>query len=238
VRQAAASPLVGVLNGRPGLPAVRAGQGYPGWHKLTMKLLLTGFEPFGGSAVNPSEQAVRALAHEKLPRIQLRTAILPVDRVRGPAALIRAMKKYRPAAVLCLGEASSRMAISIERVAVNLMDYRIADNSGRQVHDEPIVPDGPAAYFVTLPVRAMLEAAQAVNVPAELSLSAGAFLCNQVLYAALHHIEANQLEARAGFVHLPQLPRQVAIQDRLIPSMSLDTILAGIRAILVAIARK
>ena len=125
-----------------------------------MKLLLTGFEPFGGNSVNPSEQVVRALAalpRERLPRLQLRTAVLPVDRVNGPAALVRAMNKYRPEAVLCLGEASRGIAISIERVAVNLMDYRIADSSGRQVQDELIAPDGPAAYFATLPVRAMLD---------------------------------------------------------------------------------
>jgi pyroglutamyl-peptidase len=201
-----------------------------------MKLLLTGFEPFGGSAVNPSEQVVRALAPERLPGVQLRTAILPVDRVNGPAALIRAMNRYRPQAVLCLGEASRGMAISIERVAINLMDYRIADNSGRRVQDELIAPRGPAAYFVTLPIRAMLEAIKAASVPAELSLSAGAFLCNQVLYTALHHIKTHHLQAKAGFVHLPPLPEQVASQDKLMPSMSLDTMLIGIRAAISAIA--
>ena len=173
-----------------------------------MKLLLTGFEPFGGSAVNPSEQVVRALAQERLRRIQLRTAILPVDRVQGPVALVRAIQKYRPDAVLCLGEAG-RAAISVERVAINLMDYRIADNAGNCVTDEPIAPDGPAAYFVTLPVRAMLEAVRSVHVPAELSLSAGAFLCNQVLYTALHHIATHQLDTKVGFVHLPSLPERL-----------------------------
>jgi pyroglutamyl-peptidase len=200
-----------------------------------MKLLLTGFEPFGGSAVNPSEQVVRAMAQERLRRVQLRTAILPVDRVNGPARLIRATQKYRPDVVLCLGEAPSRMAISIERVAINLMDYRIADNAGYQAMDEPIVRDGPAAYFVTLPVRAMLDAVKAVNVPAELSLSAGAFLCNQVIYTLLRHLALTQADVRAGFIHLPSLPEQIANRDRLSASMSLDTMLVGIRAAVAAI---
>jgi len=203
-----------------------------------MKLLLAGFEPFGGSAVNPSEQVVRALAQESLPGIALHTAILPVDRVNGPATLIRAVQEYQPDAVLCLGEAPGRTAISIERVAINLMDYRIADNAGNQAQDEPIVPDGPAAYFVTLPVRAMLEAIRAANVPAELSLSAGAFLCNQVLYTLLHHLALNSPGIRAGFAHVPPLPEQVVNKDRLIASMGLDIMLTGIRAAISAVANE
>jgi pyroglutamyl-peptidase len=113
--------------------------------------------------------------------------------LRGPQTLIQAFEQSRPDAVLCLGEASKRMAISIERVAINLMDYRNADNDGNQIMDEPIVRDGPAAYFVTLPARAMLDAVRATGVPAELSLSAGAFLCNQVTYVMLHHL-AKQIE--------------------------------------------
>jgi len=201
-----------------------------------MKLLLTGFEPFGGSTVNPSEQVVRALANGALPDVELHTAVLPVDRASGPAALLRAVREFQSDAVLCLGEASGRAAISIERVALNLMDYRLADNAGNQVMDEPVVSEGPAAYFVTLPVRAMLEAMKAANVPAELSLSAGAFLCNQVLFQLLHHLALNEASTRAGFVHVPSLPEQVVNKDRLIPSMSLGIMLTGIRAAITAIA--
>lgn len=200
-----------------------------------MKLLLTGFEPFGGSRVNPSEQTVRALAQESLGATKLSIAILPVDRVHGPAALIRAYQEHQPDAVLCLGEASKRMAISIERVAINLLDYRIADNAGNQIVDEPIVRDAPAAYFCTLPVRAMLNAVRACGVPAELSLSAGAFLCNQVTYALLHYLAQSKLNTPAGFVHLPALPEQVINKQPLIPSMSLETMLKGIQAAINAI---
>ena len=200
-----------------------------------MKLLLTGFEPFGGSRVNPSEQVIHALSREKLNGVELHTAILPVDRVRGPETLIHAFEQHEPDAVLCLGEASKRMAISIERVAINLMDYRIADNIGNQATDEPIAADGPAAYFVTLPVRAMLNSVRAACVPTELSQSAGAFLCNQVTYSLLHYIAQNNLKNPTGFIHLPALPEQVIDRDQVIPSMSLDTMLQGIRAAIGAI---
>ncbi len=212
-----------------------------------MKLLVTGFEPFAKSPVNPSEQVVRALSQEKIAGIDLRTAILPVDRKHGPETLLRAFEQSQPDAVLCLGEASRRMAISIERVAVNLMDFRtpalqrtlcgasVADNAGTKVIDEPIVRDGPAAYFVTLPVRAMLNSVRAACVPAELSLSAGAFLCNQVTYALLHHLAQNKLKIPAGFIHLPALPEQVIDRDPIVPSMGLDTMLIGIRAAINAI---
>jgi len=201
-----------------------------------MKLLLTGFEPFGESKVNPSEQVVRALAKQEPAGISLETTILPVDRVRGPAELIQAVERSQPDAVLCLGEAGRRMAISIERVAINLLDYRIADNSGNQVTDVSIVPEGPAAYFVTLPVRAILEAIQKRGVPAELSLSAGAFLCNQVTYELLHYLAVNAINIPAGFIHLPSLPEQAAQAPGPIPSMSTETMILGITAALQTIA--
>jgi pyroglutamyl-peptidase len=115
-------------------------------------------------------------------------------------------------------------------VALNLLDYRMADNTGHQAIDEPIVPDGPAAYFVTLPVRAMLEAVRAAGIPAELSLSAGAFLCNQVTYELLHYLTTYQLDIPAGFVHVPALPEQVTNAYPPVPSMALETMTCGIRA--------
>jgi pyroglutamyl-peptidase len=195
-----------------------------------MRILLTGFEPFGGSSVNPSIQVVRALAGERIDGIELSVAMLPVDRVSGPSTLITALDTYRPDRVVCLGQASGRAALSIERVAVNLLDFNIADNAGALVTDEPIVPGGPAAYFATLPVRQMLVAVRAAGVPAELSLSAGTFLCNQVLYTLLHHLAVNGMSAPAGFIHVPALPEQAAAHHGLIPSMSLDTMIAGVHA--------
>ena len=196
-----------------------------------MKLLLTGFEPFGGSRLNPSEQVVQTLAGQTFANVQLHTAILPVDRERGPARLLEAVWAVEPEAVLCLGEAAGRPALSVERVAINLLDFGIADNGGQQVVDEPIVPGGPAAYFVTLPVRALAATIRAAGVPAELSLSAGSFLCNQVLYVLLHNLApSNPTPPAAGFIHLPRLPEQAAQGPVLTASMSLDTMLTGIRA--------
>ena len=195
-----------------------------------MKLLLTGFEPFGGSDINPSEQVVKSLAQTGIKGIELNTVILPVDRKAGPDKLIHAVKETQPDAVVCLGEARGRLAICLERVAVNLLDYRIEDNAGNLIQDQPIAPDGPAAYFCTLPVRKMVEAVQKVGVPARLSLSAGAFLFNQVTYALLHHLDSQGKALPAGFIHLPNLPEQVANKQPLKPSMDLETLVKGVRA--------
>jgi pyroglutamyl-peptidase len=200
-----------------------------------MRVLLTGFEPFGSSKVNPSEQVVQALSAEPLPGVDLYTAVLPVERQRGPAVLMQAVEVYRPEAVLCLGEAGRRAAVSVERVAINLLDFGIADNAGSQAVDEPIAPDGPAAYFVTLPVRAMVAAVLAAGVPAELSLSAGTFLCNQVAYELLHYLAGRQLAIPAGFVHLPLLPEQAVAAGITAPTMSLETMCRGVKAAIGAI---
>jgi len=197
-----------------------------------LHLLVTGFEPFGGSVVNPSEQAAAALAQTPPPGLIITPAILPVDRLQGPAALLTALKSTQPQVVICLGEASRRPAISLERVALNLLDYRIPDNSGQTVIDEPVVPDGPAAYFSTLPLRAMLAAMQAAGVPAELSLSAGAYLCNQVMYTLLHHLAETRRSIPAGFIHLPALPIQAAATSTPYATQSLEMTLLGLRAAL------
>ncbi len=200
-----------------------------------MKLLLTGFQPFGGSHINPSEQTVLAIAHDDLPGVELRTAILPVDRTRSGATAIAALREFGPDAVVCLGEASRRPVVSIERVAINLMNYPMADNSGNRITDMPIAPDGPAAYFTTLPVCAMHDAVRAAKVPAELSLSAGAFLCNQVTYEVLHYLATNRLAIPAGFIHLPALPEQVLDKVPPASSMGLETMVKGVRAALGAV---
>ncbi len=200
-----------------------------------MTLLLTGFEPFGGSDVNPSEQAARALDGETVGGRRITTAILPVDRARGPECLLAAIQQHRPDAVVCLGLAAGRAVISVERVAVNLLDFTIPDNAGNQTVDQPITPGGPAAYFATLPVRAMVEAMRAAGVPAELSLSAGTFLCNQVMYTLLHAAAQEGLTRPGGFIHLPALPEQAARAAAPLPSMTLETILRGLRAALAVI---
>jgi pyroglutamyl-peptidase len=197
-----------------------------------MTLLLTGFEPFGGSDSNSSEQVARALDGQNVAGLYVQSAILPVDRQRGPDALLAAIALHHPAAVVCLGEAANRAVVSLERVAINLLDYRIADNAGNLVVDQPVVTGGPAAYFASLPLRAMQSAMLAVGVPVELSLSAGSFLCNQVMYQLLHQLAQHTPRVPAGFIHLPGLPEQAARAGKGAPSMSVETSLRAVRAAL------
>lgn len=202
-----------------------------------MKILLTGFEPFDGSPVNPSEQVVRVLAQHPPDGIILSTAILPVDHQRGPQALLQALDDAQPEAAICLGEARKRAAISIERLAVNLLDFRIPDSQGVQIIDEPIRKNGPAAYFTTLQVRMLLQRLQDAGIPAELSLSAGAYLCNQILYNLLDHLHQQSKSIPAGFIHLPALPEQAALEKQVIASMSLETMVYGVRIMLDAVLK-
>lgn len=197
-----------------------------------MQFLVTGFEPFGQSSINPSEQVVQRLAAMQFEDFAVATAVLPVHRHLGPQTLLNHVQQLQPDAVICLGEAGGRTAVSIERVAVNLLDFGIADNNGLVVQDEPIVADGPAAYFATLPVRALQQAVLAAGIPTELSLSAGAFLCNQVMYELLHFLAGQQLAIPAGFVHLPLLPEQAASQKPLRPSMALEGMVTAVATIL------
>ena len=197
-----------------------------------MNILVSGFEPFGSSNINPSGEVVKRLATGRIGGVDLTTCILPVDMAESTSQLLRAYEDYKPEAVLCLGEASQRAVISVERVAVNIMDYRIPDNQGNQVVDRPIVENGPVAYFCTLPVRAIYEALIADGIPAELSLSAGTFLCNQVLYSLLHTISRRGDAVAAGFVHLPSLPEEIAGLQKSIPSMSLETAVRGVTRVI------
>ena len=199
---------------------------------------MTGFEPFGGSTINPSEQAAFALDGKTVAGALIASAILPVDWQKGPHVLLAALQTHQPDAVLCLGEAPARSVLSVERVAINLLDFTIPDNSGAAITDQPVIPGGPDAYFVTLPVRAVLDAIQAAGIPAERSLSAGAYLCNAVLYHLLHSQAGQARPVPAGFIHLPRLPQQVAASQQPAPSMSLDAILTGLRAALGTISAR
>jgi len=202
------------------------------------RILLTGFEPFEGSQVNPTQQIAIALNGSCIGQSEVQSAILPVDRKAGPQTLLERMIALEPAAVLCLGEASRRVAISVERIAINWMDYRIPDNQGEQVTDLPIAPEGPAAYFSTLPVREIYEQIVAAGIPAELSLSAGAYLCNQVFYTGLHFLATHGKYNPFGFIHLPSLPEQVANSLSLYGSMSLETDLKAVHIALTVIEKR
>lgn len=160
-----------------------------------MNIIVTGFEPFGGSETNASWEAVKEMAG-------VRAVLLPVS-FKKAAGMIRALAAEQPAAILCVGEAGGRSAVSFERVAVNLMDARIPDNDGWQPADEPVCPGRPAAWFSTLPVREAAEAVKQAGIPAELSYSAGTYVCNAVFYSLMDEIERRKLNTRGGFIHVP-----------------------------------
>ena len=199
-----------------------------------MRLLLTGFEPFAGDTRNPSADLVAAIAAAPPPDLTLATAILPVAFARLDAALDAAIAAAAPDVVLALGLAGGRTELSVERIAVNLDDARIADNDGDQPLDRPVVAGGPAAYFASVPVKAMVAAMREAGAPAQVSHTAGTFACNHVFFRAAHLAATSRPGMRAGFIHLPYLPQQAAAH-RNAPSMALATMLAGLRAAIAAL---
>lgn len=184
-----------------------------------MKLLITGFDPFGGETLNPSWEAVKALP-DRIGSVELIKLELPTAFDRSACALTEAVTLHRPQAVLSVGQAGGRSAITVERVAVNLADAGIPDNDGFQPRDLPLVPDGPAAYFSTLPVKAIVEALRAAGIPCQVSYSAGTYVCNSVLYRALHLGATACLGLLAGFIHVPFTPLQAAQKPAGTPSVA------------------
>lgn len=197
-----------------------------------MKLLLTAFEPFDATRINASLRVLESVRKQRFPKITLATAVLPVDTRKAPPLLIRRVDSTRPDVVLCLGQAARRTVISIERVALNLLDFEKPDNAGKKLRDRPIAADGPAAYFSTLPVREMQRALTRAGIPAELSRDAGAYLCNQVFYVLMHHLAERSGRIRGGFVHLPMLPEQAARGASRGASMGLETSLRAMRTMI------
>lgn len=201
---------------------------------------MTGFEPFGGSRVNPSREVLPLLVARAPRGVDLAVELLPVvggsSRDAAPARLAAAVRRHDPAVLLCLGETGSRGSICVERVAINLRDYRIPDNAGSLVRDEPIVRSGAAAMMSTLPVHDLVDAMRSAGAPCELSLSAGAFLCNEIMYHALRIARRRGLRA-AGFIHLPRLPEQVDAGDPTRLSLPLERTGAALRAAIAVLAR-
>jgi len=188
-------------------------------------VLVTGFEPFGPDTVNPSWMAVQALHGRIVGDHRIVGAQLPTVFDRSIQALRELLHRHHPDLVICTGQAGGRIALSLERVAINVDDARIPDNAGAQPVDTPVVPGGPAAYFSTLPIKAMLAALLDQGINAEVSQTAGTFVCNHVFYALLHELATRPelSHTRGGFIHVPWLPGQGQ------PSMRLDEIVAGLK---------
>lgn len=199
-----------------------------------MKLLLTAFEPFGGETVNAAWEAVNLLP-DRLGKVELVKRTVPTEFVRSIETVTAAVEAVCPDAVLCVGQAGGRAALTPERIAVNLRDARIPDNAGFQPSDAPVVPGGPAAYFSTLPVKAMVQAIRAAGVPAELSNTAGLYVCNNLMYGLLHHLALHRPEIRGGFLHVPLIPEQAAARELPTPCLPLEDIARGIREAVSAI---
>jgi pyroglutamyl-peptidase len=194
------------------------------------RILLTGFEPFGGEAVNPSWEIARALDGQHCAGHAVHAVRLSCVFGAALHELDAALAAHAPALVVCLGQAGGRAEISFERVAINVDDARIPDVRGRQPVDEAIVHDGPAAYFSTLPIKAIVHGVREAGIAASVSNTAGTFVCNHVFYALMHRLATVPALARArgGFVHVPFTPEQVA--DRAdTPAMALDVQVEGIR---------
>lgn len=196
-------------------------------------ILISGFTPFDGELINPSWEAVRRLP-ETMEGVKLIKIQVPAAFYESGQILEAAIAQYQPDAVLCVGQAGGRAAITPEKVAINYIDARIPDNNGVKPVDVAILPDTPAAYFSSLPVRGMVEAIQNAGLPASLSYSAGTYVCNYLMYAVLHYAASKIPALQAGFVHVPFLPEQV-VQRPGTPSMSLTDIISGLEACVRAI---
>jgi pyroglutamyl-peptidase len=198
-------------------------------------LLLSGFEPFGGERTNPSWEVAARLDGREIGGLTVKAVRLPVSAPRAVRAIAAAIRRLRPCAVLGLGQAGGRPAISLEKVAINLVQRRAGRESDGGLAGTPAVGGGPDALFARLPLRAILRALERRAIPAALSLSAGAYVCNAVMYATLHTLRARP-EVAAGFIHLPYTARQ-AVRHRQAPSMNVEMMTAAVEAAAAAIAR-
>ncbi len=196
----------------------------PNKNPPTATILLTGFSPYGGDSVNVSWQVAQTLNGSQIDGHTVVAAQLPTEFDTSLERLTELMQQHHPVLVVCLGQAGGRSAISLERVAINIADARIADNAGAQPVDKPVVSGGPPAFFTSLPIKAMLAALQDANIAGEVSQTAGTYVCNHVFYGLMHSLDRRRAlqGVRGGFIHLPYLPDQGA------PSMSLADMQRGL----------
>lgn len=191
-----------------------------------MKVLVTGFEPFGGEKINPSLEAVKMLP-ETIAGADIIKASIPVVFGKSIEKLDELIEKERPQVVICVGQAGGRFELSVERVAINIDDARIPDNAGNQPVDEKIFEDGEAAYFATLPIKAMVEEMRAGSVPSAVSNTAGTYVCNNIMYGLLYLAHKKYPGLKGGFIHVPFIPEQVIARTNT-PYMSLEQISKGV----------
>lgn len=198
-------------------------------------VLITAFEPFENETVNPSWEAVRQLDQHIIAGAKVVAKQLPCVFGQSLDTLCSAIENLQPELVIAVGQAGGRVDITLERIGINVDDARIADNHGNQPVDVPVVTGGPAAYFSTLPIKAIVEAIRQAGIPASVSQTAGTFVCNHVMYGLLHHLQQNGNRTRGGFIHIPYLPEQAA-RHAGTASLSAETVIAALEtAIAVAL---
>ena len=190
------------------------------------KLLITGFDPFGGATINPSWEAVNRLP-DVIGEYEIHKLQIPTVFGVAPREVLKQAETLQPDVIISVGQAGGRAAVTPERIGINIRDARIADNAGVIPQDEAIVPGGPDGYFTTLPIKAMIAAISDSNLPAAVSNSAGTFVCNDVLYSLLHHYHGT--EVRCGFIHVPYLPEQGS------PSLTLEETIQALTAAVTAL---
>jgi pyroglutamyl-peptidase len=192
-------------------------------------LLLTAFEPFAGETINPSFEVAKAIQNLNFASAEVQTLLLPVDRFQAIELALQRIREEKPDLVMLLGEGSRRFRINPERVAINVDDFRIPDNTGNQPKGEAIVAGAPVGYFSTLPIYAIAESLIEANIPAAISNTAGTYLCNRLFYSVMNFIAVENLSIKAGFIHLPYLHEQVLEKPIDFPSLSRETLIEAIR---------
>lgn len=203
-----------------------------------MKVLITGFNPFGGESVNPAFEAIK-LMPDTIAGAEIVKKEIPTEFGRAGVVLKETMEQEQPDLILCVGQAGGRSAMTVEKVAINWMDGRIPDNAGWQPVDLPIEKDGPTAYFASIPVKAMVKAMQDAGIPAFLSYTAGTYVCNFLMYELLYLIDRSFPGRKGGFIHVPFAPEQAVAKPNGTPSMSLDLIAKGLeKAVEAAVQNK
>lgn len=195
-----------------------------------MRILVTGFDPFGGEKTNPAYEIVAKLP-EKIEGHQIIKKEVPTVFEKSIQVLQESIRKEKPDIVLCIGQAGGEYGLRLEKVAINLNEARIKDNEGNQPLDTKIEEEGETAYFTNLPIKAMQQALEKKNIPSNISYTAGTFVCNHIFYGLMHEIKTKNPNIKGGFLHVPYLPKQV-INKRNTPYMSLDMMVEGVIEIL------
>ena len=188
-----------------------------------MKVLLTGFDPFGGESVNPAFEAIKLLP-DTIAGAEIVKVEIPTEFTRSISCVEAAIKEHNPDVVIDVGQAGGRACVTVEKVGINLADARIPDNAGEQPSDEPLQADGPTAYFATIPVKAMVQNVLEHGLPCPVSFTAGTYVCNCVMYNVLHLCATKYPNIRAGFIHVPFACEQVVGKASTMASMPLETI--------------